>query len=129
MKFLRATQRAVQRVLASIPQIEPVVLVVLAVGTASTWAFIEVADEVIEGETETFDSWLLTALRDPQMPADPWGPRAGWRSWPAMRLLSAAWVDHVLHDCGRRLSRDGRQRADGRVLGWRRDQRAQRSVF
>jgi undecaprenyl-diphosphatase len=40
------------------------------------WAFMEIADEVREGETHTLDTTLLLALRDPQNPADPLGP--GW---------------------------------------------------
>jgi undecaprenyl-diphosphatase len=38
------------------------------------WAFIAIADEVGEGETQTFDSALLLALRNPQNLADPLGP-------------------------------------------------------
>ena len=38
------------------------------------WAFIELADEVQEGETHALDSELLLALRDPQNPANPLGP-------------------------------------------------------
>jgi len=38
------------------------------------WAFIELADEVREGETHAIDSQLLLALRDPQNPANPLGP-------------------------------------------------------
>jgi hypothetical protein len=34
---------ALQRLLAKLPNIEPVVLVVLALGTASLWGFIEIA--------------------------------------------------------------------------------------
>ena len=40
------------------------------------WAFIALADEVREGETQSFDRALLLALRNPQDPADPIGP--GW---------------------------------------------------
>ncbi|NIX75593.1 phosphatase PAP2 family protein [Microvirga terricola] len=39
------------------------------------WAFAAIADEVREGSTRAFDSALLLALRDPQNPADPLGPR------------------------------------------------------
>jgi undecaprenyl-diphosphatase len=38
------------------------------------WAFVELADGVLEGETHAFDSRLLLALRDPQNPANPLGP-------------------------------------------------------
>jgi undecaprenyl-diphosphatase len=38
------------------------------------WAFMELADDVQEGETHAIDSQLLLALRDPQNPANPLGP-------------------------------------------------------
>jgi undecaprenyl-diphosphatase len=40
------------------------------------WLFVELADEVIEGETRSLDEAMLMALRDPADPALPWGP--GW---------------------------------------------------
>jgi len=40
------------------------------------WAFVELADGVLEGETHAFDSTILLALRNPQDLADPLGP--GW---------------------------------------------------
>jgi undecaprenyl-diphosphatase len=47
--------------------------VLLAVG--GVWGFVEIADEVVEGETRTFDEWALRALRQPDDPATPLGPR------------------------------------------------------
>jgi undecaprenyl-diphosphatase len=64
-----------QRLLASIPNIEPVVLVLLTLGTASVWGFIKIADAVFAGRTQAFDEWMLRALRDPQNPLDPVGPQ------------------------------------------------------
>lgn len=40
------------------------------------WAFVELAGDVLEGDTRTFDSTILLALRNPQNLADPLGP--GW---------------------------------------------------
>jgi undecaprenyl-diphosphatase len=40
------------------------------------WAFVELADGVLEGETHALDSEILLALRNPQNLADPLGP--GW---------------------------------------------------
>lgn len=40
------------------------------------WAFIEIADEVTEGETRRIDEYLLLALRNPADPTDLLGP--GW---------------------------------------------------
>src|SRR5690606_15656210 len=48
--------------------------VVLALVAASLWAFAELADEVMEGETRAFDIAILFALRTPGDPADPLGP-------------------------------------------------------
>ena len=39
------------------------------------WAFVSIADEVMEGETRKLDEWLLLALRDRADPAQPWGPQ------------------------------------------------------
>jgi undecaprenyl-diphosphatase len=74
MRMLSAIQRLGRRVLASIPHIEPLVLAMFAVSTASLWGFIEIADAVFAGETQAFDRWMLVALRDPQAPANPIGP-------------------------------------------------------
>jgi undecaprenyl-diphosphatase len=46
-------------------------LVVLGLGL---FIFIGVADEVLEGDTLRFDTWLLLALRAPGHPDDPLGP-------------------------------------------------------
>jgi undecaprenyl-diphosphatase len=55
--------------------VEAVVLTVFAIGTAATLGFIKLADEVLEGETQSFDQWAVQVLREPQDPADPIGPR------------------------------------------------------
>src|SRR5437762_3195189 len=62
-----------------------VLLAVLAV-VVGTWSFIELADQVREGDTPKFDDWLLRALRTPVDPAEPIGPR--WLA-EAMRDLTA----------------------------------------
>ena len=48
----------------------------LGAASAGVWAFIEIADEVREGETREFDRRVLLALRSAGDPADPVGP--GW---------------------------------------------------
>jgi undecaprenyl-diphosphatase len=55
--------------------LEPIVLVVLAIATAAAWGFIELADEVLEGETHALDRWLVQAMRSAEDQADPIGPR------------------------------------------------------
>ncbi len=46
-------------------------LVILGLGV---FAFIGIAEEVLEGDTLRFDRWLLLALRAPGDPGDPLGP-------------------------------------------------------
>jgi undecaprenyl-diphosphatase len=41
---------------------------------AGLWAFAAIADEVLEGETESFDTRILLALRAADDPSDPLGP-------------------------------------------------------
>jgi len=62
------------RLLDRIPLIEPVVLAALAISTAALWGFIKIADEVLEGGTQSFDRWAVRALRNPGDAADPIGP-------------------------------------------------------
>lgn len=51
-------------------------LAVLATIAGGLWAFIELADEVLEGETHAVDTAILVALRTPGDLSDPIGP--GW---------------------------------------------------
>jgi undecaprenyl-diphosphatase len=51
-----------------------VLLVALGV-VAGTWIFVGLAGEVLEGDTQAFDRWFLQALRSPEDPAWPRGPR------------------------------------------------------
>lgn len=48
--------------------------IVLALTAAALWAFVELAEEVMEGETRAFDTAILLALRAPGDAADPLGP-------------------------------------------------------
>ena len=47
---------------------------ILIVVTGGIWGFVELADEVVEGQTQSFDERILLALRSPADPADPIGP-------------------------------------------------------
>jgi undecaprenyl-diphosphatase len=49
-------------------------LILLVLITVGIWGFAELADEVIEGETHSFDEAVLLAMRNPADPADPFGP-------------------------------------------------------
>ncbi|HKK66751.1 MAG TPA: hypothetical protein VJ946_01020, partial [Bacteroidales bacterium] len=53
---------------------EPLVLVASALAAGCIWVFIEIADEVFEGDTRQLDETILLALRNPENPADPLGP-------------------------------------------------------
>jgi undecaprenyl-diphosphatase len=94
-----------------LPNVEPIVLAVLAVGIASLWGFIEVAEEVFEGDTQAFDRWMLEAMRDPQNPAEPIGPRwveemgrdatalggIAWLTFTTVAIAVFLWLDNKTH--------------------------------
>ena len=48
----------------------------LFVVVTGVWAFVEIADEVREGEIQHFDDWAIKSLRSKENPAEPVGP--GW---------------------------------------------------
>ncbi|NJO37869.1 MAG: phosphatase PAP2 family protein, partial [Rhizobiales bacterium] len=52
------------------------VLVLALLLVASVWTFVELAEEVVEGDTHRFDETLLLAMRNPADRSDPIGP--GW---------------------------------------------------
>ena len=54
---------------------ELAMLATILVGAGGIWGFVLLADEVGEGETETFDRSIVLALRDPADLSDPIGPR------------------------------------------------------
>src|SRR5687768_14320286 len=47
------------------------VLIVTLLIVAGLWAFIEIADEVMEGDTKLFDEWAVWGLREPDPEATP----------------------------------------------------------
>jgi undecaprenyl-diphosphatase len=50
-------------------------LLILAVIASGIWLFVEIADEVVEGDTHRLDRIILLAMRDPSDTKDPWGPK------------------------------------------------------
>ncbi|MFZ0254539.1 MAG: phosphatase PAP2 family protein [Gammaproteobacteria bacterium] len=54
-------------------ELATLISLVLVVG--SIWAFVEIAEEVVEGETHSFDETILLAMRNAKDPADPLGPK------------------------------------------------------
>ena len=63
--------------------VEARTLIILIAVTGGIWGFVELADEVVEGQTQSFDERVLLALRNPADPADPIGP---------------AWVEEICRD-------------------------------
>lgn len=51
-------------------------LLALALAAGGIWGFLELAEEVMEGDTRSLDEAILLALRNPANLADPLGP--GW---------------------------------------------------
>lgn len=62
--------------LARLGRHEIAMLLCVAVLSGGIWGFVTLADEVIEGDTQTIDESLLLALRNPADLSDPIGP--GW---------------------------------------------------
>ncbi len=61
--------------LAWIGRHELVSLVALAVVALVSWGLAELTDDVLEGDTDAFDRWLILALRNPHDRSDPIGPQ------------------------------------------------------
>ncbi len=72
-------------------EVGPTLALMVAAGGLVT--FLNVADEVREGETRRFDEGILRALRNPLDPADPLGP---WWLEAAMRDLTSLGGTTVL---------------------------------
>jgi undecaprenyl-diphosphatase len=60
----------------SVIRSEYVLLILIALIGGGAWGFIELADEVLEGETHAVDEAILLSMRNPADHADPLGP--GW---------------------------------------------------
>jgi undecaprenyl-diphosphatase len=111
MKNIFELPPGLQRLIDRLPNIEPVVLAALAVGIASLWGFIELAEEVFEGDAEAFDHWMLRVLRNRENPAEPLGPpwfqemgrdatAAGgiaWLSFITVVVAGYLWLVRKLH--------------------------------
>jgi undecaprenyl-diphosphatase len=62
------------KVLEWIAAREASVLIALLLAAGAVWSFVEVADDVLEGETRAMDEQLLLLLRTADDPGDPLGP-------------------------------------------------------
>jgi undecaprenyl-diphosphatase len=93
-KFSTTAWRSAQSVRQALERralLAPLLLALMA--AFSAWAFIELADEVVDGETDALDRRLLLALRHADDPGDPWGP---WWLELTMRDLTALGSTAVL---------------------------------
>jgi undecaprenyl-diphosphatase len=97
MRPPKAIEHVWRVILSRLPSVEPLVLIVLALCTASVWGFIEIAEEVFEGDTQAFDRWLLGLMRSTSDATDPIGPQ--WveeMARDATALGGFAWLTFTL---------------------------------
>ena len=73
----------VRRLIDQFGGVSPIVMIVLLIVTLGAWAFIKIADEVVEGESQHIDETVLKSLRDPNDLSRPRGP---------------AWLEEVMRD-------------------------------
>lgn len=71
---LPSSSRCLTAALRRMLSVEPVLLVTLLAIVLGVWAFAEIADEVIEGETHSLDERIILAMRRPDNLAQPIGP-------------------------------------------------------
>ena len=74
-RYIGAAGAGLRRLWARVRALELSVLIAVLVLAGALWGFLALADEVAEGGTGRFDRAILLALRNPQDPADPIGPR------------------------------------------------------
>jgi len=63
------------RLLGRLGRQELWLLLSLLLVVSAIWAFVTLANAMVEGETHAFDRVVLLAMRTPGNPAEPWGPR------------------------------------------------------
>ena len=87
---------------------EPVVLLAGFIVVATVWGFIEVANEVLEGDTHAFDKWVIAATRSAENPSLPIGPPwlqemgrdatalggVGWLTFFTLVAAGYLWLDN-----------------------------------
>jgi undecaprenyl-diphosphatase len=54
--------------------LEPKVLSIIAIAAGALWVFLEIAEDIIQGEKMSLDVAILMALRSPTNPLAPFGP-------------------------------------------------------
>ncbi|MBN2131131.1 MAG: phosphatase PAP2 family protein [Sedimentisphaerales bacterium] len=74
------------------PNVDLLMLAALALIAVGTWLLVELADEVLEGDTQAYDEWVLRRLRSPDDPSDPIGPAWFDALWRDVTALGSASV-------------------------------------
>lgn len=74
MSKLPKSLQKIENYARSFSHLEWAPLLALLLATCLTWGFIELADEVNEGETASIDQQILLAMRNPDDLSDPIGP-------------------------------------------------------
>jgi len=111
MKSSAPSDRKPHAIWAWLGDREPVVLLGTLLVIAGTWAFIAIADNVAEGDTQSFDDWAVRALRRPDELARPIGPRwlaemgrdatalggVGWLVSFTLAVAGYLWLDGKRH--------------------------------
>lgn len=67
-------EKAYNYYLSRISPLESVMLLTSLLVAGGIWGFVELADEVLEGETRQIDEWIMLLLRNPEDLSDPLGP-------------------------------------------------------
>lgn len=73
--MLKTSSQMSRRILTWLKEFDARLLLAGMITAASLFVFIEIADEVNEGETQSLDERVIIALREPHDLADPIGPR------------------------------------------------------
>src|SRR5262245_38659944 len=72
---LASVRRAASLAVRWLRRQESIILLAALAVALTVFAFIKIAGEVVQGDTQDFDVWLLRLLRQPDDPAIPIGPR------------------------------------------------------
>lgn len=67
-------EKAYSYYLSRISPIESGMLVISLLVAAGVWGFVELAEDVLEGDTRQIDEWIMLLLRNPEDLSDPLGP-------------------------------------------------------
>ncbi len=89
-------KKRLNRVAAWLGERNLMAVVALLIVTAGIWAFIELADEVMEGETQALDRQILELIRSPEDPGMPVGPHWLREAAPDVTALGGITVLSML---------------------------------